>query len=315
LSVSKLHLFKQLDAAYLKSSFKELFFHNFSIPRLANFVGGNMFLKSKFFQIISIFILTLGLAVFTFADTIKLKDGSIIKGKIISFDNNQFIILIGDGTRQKQLKFFANEIESIKFDSEGISTNAGLSSNNTTTTRREPNYTQTNTGNGTVITVGTTPRDIPPMDTSTDDTDYTDTAPSNPSNTTTVADAKPIQVRVKVLADNTSNGWTNAGWVVRKGQRIRIVSNGRVSLGNGRYSTPSGISTLPDNQKLIKDQPTGGLIAVIGDDNNDFMYIGSDYEFVAQRDGALFLGVNEGILDDNSGSYEVIIEIDPKTLR
>ncbi len=153
------------------------------------------------------------------------------------------------------------------------------------------------------------------MDTSTDDTDYTDTAPSNPSNTTTVADAKPIQVRVKVLADNTSNGWTNAGWVVRKGQRIRIVSNGRVSLGNGRYSTPSGISTLPDNQKLIKDQPTGGLIAVIGDDNNDFMYIGSDYEFVAQRDGALFLGVNEGILDDNSGSYEVIIEIDPKTLR
>ncbi|MDQ3634548.1 MAG: LecA/PA-IL family lectin [Aridibacter sp.] len=274
-----------------------------------------MFLKSKFFQIISIFILTLGLAVFTFADTIKLKDGSIIKGKIISFDNNQFIILIGDGTRQKQLKFFANEIESIKFDSEGISTNAGLSSNNTTTTRREPNYTQTNTGNGTVITVGTTPRDIPPMDTSTDDTDYTDTAPSNPSNTTTVADAKPIQVRVKVLADNTSNGWTNAGWVVRKGQRIRIVSNGRVSLGNGRYSTPSGISTLPDNQKLIKDQPTGGLIAVIGDDNNDFMYIGSDYEFVAQRDGALFLGVNEGILDDNSGSYEVIIEIDPKTLR
>ncbi len=281
-----------------------------------------MFLKSKFFQIISIFILTLGLAVFTFADTIKLKDGSIIKGKIISFDNNQFIILIGDGTRQKQLKFFANEIESIKFDSDGISSNTGRSSDtSTTTTRRQPNYTQTNTETSTVITVGSTPGDIPPIDnnpsvdTSTDDTDYTDTSPSNPSNTTTVTDAKPIQVRVKVLADNTSNGWTNAGWVVRKGQRIRIVSNGRVSLGNGRYSTPSGISTLPDNQKLIKDQPTGGLIAVIGDDNNDFMYIGSDYEFVAQRDGALFLGVNEGILDDNSGSYEVIVEIDPKTLR
>lgn len=276
-----------------------------------------MFLKSKFFQIISIFVLTLGLAVFTFADTIKLKDGSIIKGKIISFDNNQFIILIGDGTRQKQLKFFANEIESIKFDSDGISSNTS-----TTTTRRQPNYTQTNTETSTVITVGSTSRNLPPvdnsppLDTSTDDTDdidYTDT--SSPPATNTVADAKPIQVRVKVLADNTSNGWTNAGWVVRKGQRIRIVSNGRVSLGNGRYSTPSGISTLPDNQKLIKDQPTGGLIAVIGDDNNDFMYIGSDYEFVAQRDGALFLGVNEGILDDNSGSYEVIIEIDPKTLR
>lgn len=93
--------------------------------------------------------------------------------------------------------------------------------------------------------------------------------------------------------------------------RIRVLGNGRISLGNGRYSSPSGISTLPDTQKLIKDQPTGGLIAVVGDDNNDFMYIGEDYEFVAERDGALFLGVNEGILEDNSGSFEVMIEVYP----
>jgi hypothetical protein len=59
----------------------------------------------------------------------------------------------------------------------------------------------------------------------------------------------------------------------------------------------------------MKDQPTGGLIAVIGDDNNDFIFIGDDLEFVAERDGALFLGVNEGILDDNTGAYDVVIEI------
>jgi hypothetical protein len=112
-----------------------------------------------------------------------------------------------------------------------------------------------------------------------------------------------------VLADNTANGWTNSGWVVKKGQRIRIVGDGRVSLGNGRYTTASGISSLADNDKLLKNVATGALIAVIGDDNNEFIYIGANREFVADRDGALFLGVNEGNLDDNSGAFEVKVEI------
>jgi hypothetical protein len=264
-----------------------------------------MFLNSKLLRIISIFSIIFALAVFAFADTIKLKDGSIIKGKIISFDNGQFIIVIGDGARQRQMRFFADEIESIQFDSQAISSNR----NNPPASDlpKEPSYTQTNDGNNTVITVGSAPRtNSQPINTSNNDVDDSPPPVPNTSNTP----ARPIQIKVKVLADNTANGWTNAGWVVRKGQKIRITGNGRISLGNGRYSAPSGISTLPDNQKLIKDKPTGGLIAVIGDDNNDFIYIGSSNEFIAQRDGALFLGVNEGLLDDNSGSYEVTIEID-----
>ena len=55
------------------------------------------------------------------------------------------------------------------------------------------------------------------------------------------------------------------------------------------------------------------MIAVIGDDNNDFIYIGATREFVATRDGALFLGINEGNLDDNTGSFNVKIEIYPDT--
>lgn len=53
------------------------------------------------------------------------------------------------------------------------------------------------------------------------------------------------------------------------------------------------------------------LIAVIGDDNNEFIYVGSERTFTAARDGALFLGVNDGNLDDNSGTFDVRIEIDP----
>ena len=61
----------------------------------------------------------------------------------------------------------------------------------------------------------------------------------------------------------------------------------------------------------MKSEPTGGLIAVIGDDNNEFIFVGQTIEFTATRDGALFLGVNEGNLNDNTGAFDVTVEIDP----
>jgi len=258
------------------------------------------------------------LAVFTFADTIRLKDGSIIKGKIVSFDGGKFVVLIDDGTRQRTLNFSADEVESIIFDS----TTMPISKN--TSTQRNPPTIKTE-GNSTIITVGQEKpktNDLPnnnsngnnpppenPPQVITDDN--SNTTPTNNSSNTTVITAKPIMIKISVMADNTANGWTNSGWVVRKGQKIRIRGSGRVSLGNGRLSNPGGISSLPDTDKLVKNQPTGGLIAVIGSDNNDFIFVGDSFEFVATRDGDLFLGVNEGNLNDNSGSYEITIEIDP----
>jgi hypothetical protein len=101
------------------------------------------------------------------------------------------------------------------------------------------------------------------------------------------------------------------GWVVKKGQRVRISGDGKVSLGRNQSTTASGLPSLDDPQKLLKNVPTGALIAVIGDDNNDFIYIGASREFTATRDGALFLGINEGNLDDNSGAFNVKVEILP----
>ena len=60
--------------------------------------------------------------------------------------------------------------------------------------------------------------------------------------------AKPIMLNVKVLADNTANGWTNSGWVVKKGQKIRINGKGQINLATGvfrlrRASIPCPIKT------------------------------------------------------------------------
>ena len=243
-----------------------------------------MLFKSKFLRFSLALTLVCSLSILTFADTIRLKDGSIIKGKIVKFGGGQFTIVFGEGSRQRQMNYFADEIDAIEFDSSPMPTNSTISKINT------PNPTPTPISN---TKIGD------------------NNPPVNQPKKTDISYPKPIQINTKVLADNTSNGWTNTGWVVKKGQKIRISGTGRVSLGNGRYSTPSGVSSLPDNEKLMKNKPTGGLIAVIGDDNNDFIFVGGSVEFIATRDGAMFLGVNEGILDDNSGSFDVTIEIDP----
>jgi hypothetical protein len=120
-------------------------------------------------------------------------------------------------------------------------------------------------------------------------------------------------VRVRVRADSASNGWTDSGLMVRRGQRLRISASGRVSLGGGRFSTPTGLPRVTDNEKLMRDEPTGALIAVIGDDNDEFVFVGASREFYATRDGRLFLGVNEGRLEDNTGTYDALIEAEPVT--
>ncbi len=234
-----------------------------------------MLVRSVISRIFMSLLLTGLLVGLAFADTIRLKDGSIIKGKIISYGNGKFVVAMGEGSHRRELTFTAAEIESIQFDSTGAP--------QTTTVSYKPSQT--------VVT--------------------TDPTTNNTNQTQGGGTIKPIAWQVKVLADNTSNGWTNTGWVVKKGQRIRITGDGKVNLGKGQTSTPSGNSSINDDQKLLKNVPTGALIAVIGDDNNDFIYVGAEREFTATRDGALFLGINEGYLDDNSGSFSVMVEIIP----
>src|SRR5207253_8801079 len=226
--------------------------------------------------------LVVGVSLPVLADTIRLKDGSVIRGQIVGFKNEQFTIVVGGGARgrKSRITVYMEDVESIEFDSAG---SAGGNEDITTNTN-----------------------------TSTPNTQPTNTQPSRtpPARSTTNTGTPPtfFQINVKVRADNTSNGWTNTGLVVRRGQRLKVNASGRVSLGNNRFSTPDGLPNVPDRDKLMRNQPTGGLIAVIGDDNDDFIFVGRSRDFVVQRDGVLFLGVNEGNLSDNSGLFDVTIE-------
>jgi len=259
-----------------------------------------MRVKSKLLHAVCAFTFITALATFAFADTVRLKDGSIIKGRIASFNGGKFVIEIGEGSRLRQLTFEADEIESITFDSASTQSAKPVSvpASYTKPEQKPPAPPQVIVTDNTVTTSSNPTQPKPQLQT-----------PSQPRPAVSGSKAPPIEWSTKVLADNTSNGWTNAGWVVKKGQRIKITGEGSVSLGKGKTSPPSGDAELEDGQKLLKSIPTGALIAVIGDDNNDFIYIGAEREFTAERDGTLFLGINEGNLNDNSGSFNVKIEI------
>jgi hypothetical protein len=233
------------------------------------------------------------------ADTIRLKDGSVIRGKVISFKDQQFTVLIGNNARGRRssVTLYMEDVESIEFDS---ATGAAVSA----ITNEDAG-----TSNGAANNPG--PVSQPSSRPSRPDLSQPDRTnnPPDTSGTQTPQRTSPMfQVNVRVRGDNTTNGWTNTGLVVRRGQRLRISATGRVTLGAGRFSTPAGIATLPDKDKLMRNEATGGLIAVIGDDNDEFVFIGTRREFVATRDGVLFLGVNEGNLTDNTGAYDAVIE-------
>lgn len=242
----------------------------------------------KTFQLLLSTLLLVSISTPMLADTIRLKDGSVIRGQVIGFKDQQFTILIGGSARGRrgQTTVYAEDVESIEFDSNNGNTSSSSTMDDSVARNNPP-----------PISRPSSPVNQP------DNNRVTDTTPASSSSPPTF-----FTIKVGVRADNANNGWTNSGLVVRKGQRLRISASGRVSLGRGRFSTPGGLNTIPDNDKLMRNEATGALIAVIGDDNDDFILIGPRREFVAQRDGVLFLGVNEGDLTDNTGSYDIVIE-------
>jgi hypothetical protein len=266
--------------------------------------------------------LVLVLAASALGDTIRLKDGQVIRGQIVSFRDQQFTVLIGAGAggRRSRVTVYIDDVDSIEFDSaSGVSGDAGAPAVDPYTRPAESARATQNPPSDQRQTQRppTLGNDGGTSNTSSGNASAgrSNTGASTPTSTQQTSQAAGggafFPVRVRVRADNTANGWTDSGLMVRKGQKLRISATGRVSLGEGRFSTPTGLPRVVDTEKLMRNEPTGELIAVIGDDNDDFIPVGANREFYAPRDGRLFLGVNEGKLDDNTGSYDAVIEVEP----
>lgn len=229
-----------------------------------------------------------------YSDTIKLKNGSVIKGKVTTYNDREFTVYLDLGSSTKRsssrMVISIDDVESIQFD--------------------------TNESN-TVASPGNQTYTPPPQNSSSISNQSSSQAakPVNqPASTPSLTTPRSIEPGTVPLLEKTvgviaAADWTSTEIQITKGQRIVISASGQVGLGGNRKSGPEGNASLVDNDKLLASSPTGALIAVIGDDNNDFIQIGATGEFVAQRDGVLFLSVNEGNLKDNTGSFSAKIKI------
>ena len=248
--------------------------------------------------------LAAALAAPALADTIRLRDGTTVRGQIIGYKDQQFTVLIGTGARgrRSRMTVLMEDVESIEFDNP-FGTAEGPGQTGGRATGDEAVYDGANDD-----AASSQPRTQP--------TPANRPAPqSQPDAGTQRAGGSPVffPIRVRVDPKASESGWVSSGFTVRRGQRLRVSATGRITLSNGLSTTPTGLPRVNDADKLLPNDPTGALIAVIGDDNNDFISLSSGQEFVARRDGILFLGINTGRLTATGGVFEVTIE--PEAVR
>ena len=129
--------------------------------------------------------------------------------------------------------------------------------------------------------------------------------PTPSPGTATSGSLAPGNARSVVVASNVP--WTNSGFNVRRGQRLRFEGSGeiRLSMNGNDMAGPAGTSSNRTADKApVAASPVGTLIGRIG--NGQPFVIGATSDVVdIPDDGRLFLGVNDDHHADNSGNFVV----------
>jgi hypothetical protein len=120
------------------------------------------------------------------------------------------------------------------------------------------------------------------------------------------ADVKPRGLRERQVQVNAREQWTDTGVDVRAGQQVFFVADGEVRWGPNRRDGAAGEKNSPvNNGRPLPDRPAAALIGRIG---NDVFFIGDDVAaFRLRSGGRLFLGINDDVLTDNSGTLRVVV--------
>ena len=108
------------------------------------------------------------------------------------------------------------------------------------------------------------------------------------------------------------SNWTDSGVYVRRGERVQVSASGVITVGRNRI-TPDGLRST-DPTAPLPNVAEGKLIGAIGDDARaPIIELGSSREFVADRNGRLYLTANRGSYNDARGSFDVQIRRERNT--
>src|SRR5262249_28809216 len=101
--------------------------------------------------------------------------------------------------------------------------------------------------------------------------------------------------------------WIDSGIDLRRGERVQVNASGIILAGRSRI-TPDGLRTT-DPTSPLPNVGEGMLIGAIGNDPSaPMLELGASKEFVADRDGRLYLTANRGTYTDARGSFTVQIK-------
>jgi hypothetical protein len=115
-------------------------------------------------------------------------------------------------------------------------------------------------------------------------------------------------MRERTVIVEARSPWTDAGVDIRGGQAIAFSASGETRWGPNRRDGAAGERNSPVNRaRPMPERNSAALIGKIGE-NGDPFFIGDDREAIRVRgSGRLYLGINDDVLGDNSGSLRVVV--------
>jgi hypothetical protein len=123
---------------------------------------------------------------------------------------------------------------------------------------------------------------------------------------TSTAAASTSSTEAQGVTVSSKQQWTPTGIAVRRGDWVTFNTTGEIRIGGEGNPTvgAAGVSSgarAPDSP--LADGSAGALIARIG--NGTPFLVGNQSRVQMPAAGLLFLGVNDGHLQDNDGSFQV----------
>ena len=98
--------------------------------------------------------------------------------------------------------------------------------------------------------------------------------------------------------------WIDSGVDVRRGERVQVTASGTIVAGRTRI-TPDGLRSTDPTAPLPRAAEGTLIGAVSNDPDAPIIELGLSREFIADRDGRLYLTANRGTYTDARGSYSV----------
>lgn len=115
----------------------------------------------------------------------------------------------------------------------------------------------------------------------------------------------PPRLRERTVVVNPTQAWVDTGIDLRSGQEVYFETSGRVTWApNKRVDADGTRNSKPDTDRPLPDRNSGALLGRVG--QRDVFFIGTDMgPFRVRGNGRLYLGVNDDMLEDNTGDYRV----------